>query len=387
MKKLISVILALIMALSVYTCSLGEGVTSNIFEDDSITLAELKAQAPERLQMTVTTDAGNTVTVDAPIVLPDTDTLPVLQCESWHFDMEKQAQEGQRESQPNLLFGKTDSTDRYVLPMGSTPPENDMTLEQVMAFIMQYNEVCDGYPNVDLRLTGAATMSGLCGMSSRNVTDGGASFGMIVADPDKPIKGKEKGCWYIEPEQYFHGVRVIDEKNQHHYVASDAWQADPTYSFGTIMDDKNYMLVLRYLQEKQTLADDYRLADWSTVESTIRDLIARDKLKSVYQVELVYIVKTLPTVTEKWKAGELTEDDFINMTYVLVPAWEIKGRRLGRDNADYFMSSDEPSRETVLMDGLGSDYIPERYTLRLQADTAAVLETKDLIYDGEVNEQ
>ena len=379
MKKILAEMLALMMALSGCACSFAEGNT--------VTLAELKAQAPERLQMIVTTDAGNTVTVDAPIILPDTDTLPVLLCESWHFDMERQAQEGQKESQSNLLFGKTDSTDRYVLPMGSTPPENDMTLEQVMAFIMRYNQQWDGDPNVDLRLTCAAAMSGLCGMSSRKVTDGGASFGMIVADPDKPIKGKEKGCWYIEPEQYLHGVRVIDEKNQHQYAASDAWQADPTYSFGTIMDDENYTLVLRYLQEKQTLADDYRLADWSTLESAIRDLIAQDKLKSVYQVELVYIVKTLPTVTEKWKTGELTDDDFINMTYVLVPAWEIKGRRLGRDNAGYFMSSDEPSRETVLMDGLGSDYIPERYTLRLQADTAAVLETKDLIYDGEVNEQ
>ena len=54
MRKLISALLALTLTLSVCACSLAEG--------DAVTLAELKAQAPERLQMTVTTDAGNTPT-------------------------------------------------------------------------------------------------------------------------------------------------------------------------------------------------------------------------------------------------------------------------------------------------------------------------------------
>ena len=273
MKKLISALFALTMALSVCACSFAEG--------DTVTLAELKAQAPERLQMTVTTDAGNTITVDAPVILPDTDTLPVLQCENWHFDAVKAARDDDvyqakacwgdhfilcsKESQKNLLSGKTDSTDRYALPLGSTPPENDLTLEQAMAFIMRHNELCGGDPNVDLRPTRVAAMSGLCKMDSRKVTAGGVSFGMIVANPDKPVKGKEKGCWYIEPEQYIHGVRIIDEKNQNQYADSEAWQAYPTYSDVTLMDEENFAFALSYLQEKQTLANDYRLADWSTV--------------------------------------------------------------------------------------------------------------------------
>ena len=43
---------------------------------ETVSISELRAQTPECLQMTVTTDAGDTVTVDAPITLPGGDTLP-----------------------------------------------------------------------------------------------------------------------------------------------------------------------------------------------------------------------------------------------------------------------------------------------------------------------
>ena len=51
-----------------------------------VTLSELKQQAPERLQMTVTTQDGNTIAVDAPIVLPGGDALPIVLVQRAVFD-------------------------------------------------------------------------------------------------------------------------------------------------------------------------------------------------------------------------------------------------------------------------------------------------------------
>ena len=79
MKKRIAGFLALMVALSVCASSLAEG--------DTFTLPELRAQAPERLQMTVSTATG-TVTVDAPVILPKAEALPVLLCRSQRFRFE-----------------------------------------------------------------------------------------------------------------------------------------------------------------------------------------------------------------------------------------------------------------------------------------------------------
>lgn len=407
MKKRIGGFLALVLTLSICGGALAGG--------DTFTLAELKDQAPERLQMTVTAVTGETVTVDAPVILPDTDALPVLKCKSQLFETaranafffpDKKSRQSAtykqfvspeatdafpflnivKESTPYLLTGKTDTTRRSPLSMGETPPENDFTLEQAVELILRYNAAFGGNPDVDLRPTQAVAMSGLCKMKSAKVTNEatGVSVRAIIADPERPVKGKEKGLWLISLSQYLHGARVIDDSNKR-YRASGYYNPYPTKNRNNVMDEENFRVFLSYLQEEGTLTDDYPLAGWDAVEGSIRALIEQGKLKSVYQVELVYLVKMLRVNHEAFKRGEFTQKDAFSCGFALVPVWEIKGWNLYEANEKYFASGTSPDRETILLNYFGQDYQQEDYVLRLNADTAKPFEPEDKIYDGEIN--
>ncbi|MDD3409335.1 MAG: hypothetical protein PHY12_00850 [Eubacteriales bacterium] len=383
LAEMLALMMALMMALSVCACSFAEGST--------VTLAELKAQAPERLQMTVTTEAGETVTVDAPVILPDADVLPVLLCRNQLFIFAEDDQHhvlySKKESSQNLLYGKTDTTGRYPLLMGEKPPENDFTLEQAVELIMRNNAELGGDTNVDLRPNRVAAMSGLCKMKSTKVTNEatGVSFRAPMANPKYPVKGKEKGLWCIKMSQYLRGVRVIDD-SERRYLTDGYWSPSPTKNESYVMDDENFKVLIGYLREERTLTNDYPLASWDAVENSLRTLIQENKLKSVYLVELVYLVKALLADHEAIQRSEWTKDAF-SCDYALVPVWEIKGWNLYEQNVKYFANDTSPDRETILMNGIGESFPQEDYVLRLNADTATPFEPKDKVYDGEVNEQ
>ena len=262
------------VALSVCASSLAEG--------DTFTLPELRAQAPERLQMTVSTATG-TVTVDAPVILPKAEALPVLLCRSQRFRFEDDDQYhvlyAEKASEKHLIYGRTDATGRYVLPMGETPPENDFTLEEALDLILRLNAEAGGDSGVDLRLNRVAAMSGLCKMKSVKTTDEstGVSVRAMAADPAQPVKGKEKGIWLIELAQYLRGVRVIDDSG-HRYRADGYFSPWVTKNESRVMDENNYHVLVGYLREVGTLADDSPLAGWDAVENSIRTLIAQGEM-------------------------------------------------------------------------------------------------------------
>lgn len=203
-----------------------------------VTLSELKQQMPDRLQMQVVTDAGETVTVDAPILLPEGETIPLVLVRRATFHTlnrhevfplptgrdryfyggsEYDVREGcdhlsiYQEEAENKIRGKTDHTCRYALPKGSTPPKNVMTVEGIMGFIYENIErfQCDASP--DIRVEEAVAMSGLCEMKRVKVTDGnGVSWTEFAANPDRPTKKGTKGSWSLRLAQYMHGTMIIE---------------------------------------------------------------------------------------------------------------------------------------------------------------------------------
>ncbi|MDD3409329.1 MAG: hypothetical protein PHY12_00820 [Eubacteriales bacterium] len=407
MKKLISALLALTLTLSICACSLAEGST--------VTLAQLKATAPKRLQMTVTTDAGETITVDAPVILPDTDALPVLLTQSQTFDMTKAydyypLQKGTptyewyyagdhtdhdtilycaKEARSYLLNGKTDYSKRSPLAAGELPPENDFSLDEAVALIMRNNELFGGDPKVDLRVNRAVAMSGLCRMKSEKVTDKstGVSVKMMVADPKRPIKGCEKGLWLIELAQYLYGARVLPgfsisngvlwrEENQFVY-------AEPTYSSCRVQDEESFHLVESYLSKPEILVEDAPLCPWNTVAESIRALIQNGQIKSVYQIELGYQVAFLRSENDAAREQNAKGQSFdmAQAHYVLLPCWELKGYALNKYNQKYFAGSESPDEETVLSNGFGLDFHQDNYRFCLHAKTAQPLAFDDLLYD------
>lgn len=417
MRQSIRCIFAAILALSLLysTAALSESDLA----PSAVTLAELKAQAPERLQMTVTTDGGETVTVDAPVILPDTDTLPILLAQSQTFDMtkvydyyplkkgtpsyeyyytgEKTAQETwlycAKEAQSYLLNGKTDHSTRSPLAAGELPPENDFSLDDAVALLMRHNALFGGDPEVDLRVNRAVAMSGLCRMKGEKVTDKstGVSFKMIVADPKHPVKGREKGLWLVEMAQYLYGARVLPgfsiangvlwpEEDQFLY-------SEPTYSNCRIQDEENFHLIESYLSKPEVLAANTPLGSWRAVAQSLKTLIKSGRVKSVCALELGYQVAFVRSENDAAREGSAKGQpfDMRQAHYVLIPCWEIKGYALNKYNQKYFAASEAPDCETVLMNGFGLDFHQDNYRFCLSAQTAQPLTFDDLLYDWEAD--
>lgn len=379
-------------------------------QNGTVTLKELKAQAPERLRLTVATRDGETVTVDAPVILPQGDALPIVLCKRAAFDtahirdyyplakgLDRSAREASvywdyagsplmaifAESKKDILSGKTDYSKRSSLPMGELPPLNGYTVEQAMQFIYRNISLFQCDTALDLRPLQAIAMGGLCKVKSVRVTDpdSGATWREIAADPQKPIEGAEKGLWQIHLAQYVHGAQVFEGYYPYGMYKSpenpNPWDS-PLHFYVKIMDEENCIINIAALSQKEVLLQDAPLLSYPALESLIRARIESGELKSAFQLTLGYSIKIV-----RGDACYLEGSGKWNMDarFALVPEWQILGfDEKDRENArhrDYA----PPSEEEVLMPSIYGRYALT-YELRLDAETGEpVLDYESMEYD------
>lgn len=339
-----------------------------------------------------------------PAFLPDTVALPVLLCQSQTFDMGKVydvyplehgsvtyetyyggsiAFDGAvwldcvQEARGYLLRGKTDCTARSPLAVGESPALNDWTVDDALEFIRQNVVLFGGDADADLRINRAIAMSGLCYTKSGVITAGGASCRVIMADPDNPVSGGEKGLWLIELAQYLHGARVFPRGPVENYPPDRVDFPNPVSNTSRIMDEENFQICFQCLREEETLTADAVLLPWDTIETAVRELIENDELKCVTRIELGY---TVTMVAEDWQYMEtFTPRDDAQIRYVLVPEWTVMGYVRTQDNAGDFIQT-ELTRDEVLQNNFGYNSLPDDDRLCLNAATGQKLTYADLFY-------
>ena len=395
MKRLIAFLWIALLSVGISTSACAEAVT----------LAELKMQVPERMQMTVTTDAGETVTVDAPIVLPDADTLPILQAKYMLFDttdlrekypIEKGTPSYVRGADAAYNFtgsplisyyvgsdtdlhGKTDYSTRAILSPSETPSENDWTLDQIVQLVYDRIVEFGGDSSVDLRVYRANAMSGLYRMKMVKVETGesGVSYKMPSIDKTKPIASKGKGIWDVWLTQYFHNIPVFPTAyfTGEHSESSYTWPY-PVMGYVNLLDEDTMSMLFSCCVETGVIQNDTMLAPFQKVEQAIRERIQSGQLKSVYQVSLGYAVRLV-------KGDSFfsdTENTFnANARFVLSPVWQICGYDLKDREHRYFQGFTEPDEMTVMQNLYGD------YELWLDAQTVQPMTNDE--YDLEGNMQ
>ena len=376
-----------------------------------VILSELKQQAPERLQMTVTTQDGNTIAVDAPIVLPDGDTLPIVLAQRATFDTtglhdvypfpdffnQEYSQSSLRlmleqydhpdnvhihfyaEEWENKLTGGVDSTTRGYLPQGETPPENDVTVEEIMAFIAENIKRFDCDAEPDLRVLKATAKTGQYAMKTYKTPEGWTEY---TINENKPVKSASKGIWDLELAQYMYGARIFGYYLP--YASCDypenpnRWQS-PVSFHAQYMDEKNFNIILSFLKETACLANDAPLLSYDSLVEALRNRMREGKLKSIYGLTLGYSVKIV-------KGDAFYTDDNINgwstdVRFVLAPEWEI----LGFDEQDAATARsvgiEEPTKEMILEPERCSRY-GLSYNVRMDAATGEfILDYEAMEYD------
>ncbi len=381
----------------------------------AVTLAELKEQIPERLRMEVVTDAGETVTVDAPIALPEGEVMPVAVVKRATFNTlglrERYplpkgrdryfygASEGDeaevcgslslyQEEKQWKISGKVDYSKRYALPEGSRPPENETSVDEIMDFLFENIQRYHCDAALDIRLERAVAMSGLCQMKRQKVTDGsGVSWTEFVANPDKPLKSGSKGSWSLRLGQYMYGARILDTYQPYgayNPPQNPNWWHSPIFLYAEYLDGKNHDLGIWAVKEVQILREDASLLPYEDVVERLAKRIREGKLKSIYGLNLAY---SLRIVKGDSFLAENGFDFNLHTRFVLVPEWQI----LGFDEKDAATAKsvgyDQPSREAILDPKNHSRY-EIVYELRMDAATGEfILDDESMEYELDKEEE
>lgn len=361
---------------------------------ETVDINELRVHTPERLQMTVTTDAGKTVTVDAPITLPEGDTLPVIVVQRATFDkteirtvyplpsfLDRNAIEATvwndgpgamyldlyQEQKNNRISGKVDSTGRASLPQGSTPPENDVTIAEVMAFIQENIRRfhCDTEP--DLRVVKATAKSGLYQMKRVKTPEGWTEYAI---NEKKPVAKAPKGIWHLTLAQYFYGAQVFE-----HYlpygsylrgrpVNPNEWYS-PFHFYVDYMDADNFNIGLAPAKQIGLYQEESALLSYQDMVEKLTERIRSGKLKSVCALKLGYSVR----IAKGDAFWDLDDQDYTpNTRFVLMPEWQILGFDEKNAADAKFIGLTEPTRDMVLEPETYSRY-SLTYELRMDAAT------------------
>ncbi len=352
--------------------------------------------------MTVTAQDGTIVTIDAPITLPQGDTMPIVLAQSAtfdttglhdafpfpaYYDQEYSKRDLQNmlleydhpgaliimflaEEQKNILLGKVDSTMRAILPQGETPPENNVTIESIMNFIDSHiNRFgCDTEP--DLRVLKANAKTGLYKTKRITTPEGWTDF---TIDMDKPVSGAEKGLWDLKLAQYIYGARVFEDYFPYSCATDpgnlNLWQ-NPLFLLAQYMDEQNYHIALRFFKAKESLVADAPLLSYDSMVEVLRQRIQAGKLKSIYGLTLGYSVKIV-------KGDAFFTDDTLihqnpDVRFVLVPEWEILGFDEKSAGTAASVGLEEPTKDMILEPERFSRY-GLSYEVRMDAATGSFI--------------
>ena len=358
---------------------------------ETVTLQTLRETAPASVCFTI----DGTV-YEVPVILPEANTLPLLRCRSAVFDTTDLRQRYPLETTLNacaqiadaywnhqdstlinyyvgdssLIFGTTDISGRASLPIGETPPESDLTLDDIMDIVYARIAEFQGDSSADLRIWRAVAKSGLYGIQTRRfpAEDGsGTSYQIQEIDKTRPVPGASRGLWSIVLTQYLHGIPVFPDNYSAtaEYTPESLYRPEPVYGDGRFLDETNMELSVGYLTEHEILARDTALAPFSAVTAAIEARIQSGQLKNIFQLTLGYTV-FLPADADL----DAVRTRGADVDYLLLPTWQICGYdekdRQYRSHLGYTVPV--PDKQTILQD-LGG-----HYELRLDAVTAAPVE-------------
>lgn len=272
-----------------------------------------------------------------------------------------------QEQKNNRIRGKMDSTGRASLPQGSTPPENDVTVADIMTFIQDNIRRfhCDAEP--DLRMVKATAKTGLYQMKRVKTPEGWTEYAI---NEKKPVAKAPKGIWNLSLAQYFYGAKVFENYLPYgstfagRPVNLNEWYS-PLDFYVDYMDADNFNIMLALVKPIGLYQADSALLSYEDLADRLAGRIRSGKLKSVYALTLGYSVRIA-------KGDTFWVGDFASFNpdtrFVLVPEWQILGFDEKNATDAKFVGLTEPTREMVLEPETYSRY-GLRYELRMDAST------------------
>ena len=306
---------------------------------EPITLAELRAQTPEFIELELPDIDGVPTLTRIPVVFPDTNQLAIQSMRLMKLDKtalrEKYTYvediplgpDGHHEYFCFYRFapkGKTkifnDIQAGWYLYQDRTPDGNNMPWDRPAEKLQEIITDC-GW-NADVRVTWqAATSRGYVAHDKLGTSSRGEPYAAMVFNDRYPAKGYDTGYYKLQMSQYLDGVRIFGSGSWYRFTDTSKDTESGGYTSGqelsmNILSEEDFGIYIELLETEKVIRTGVALAPFQTVLQTIQDRIDEGSLKTAYHIELGYAALD--------SAQNMALDAGERRT-LLVPAWCVYG--------------------------------------------------------------
>ena len=357
---------------------------------EQVTLAELRAQTPETMTLTLPGEDGASVTVTISVIIPDAEGLHVQRVRPMLMDFtalsDKYTQVEVWATEPDrhheyLCFERfapkkktkifNDIQAGWNLYRDKQPDNNDMPWERPAEKLQEIIELC-GW-DADVRVVWqAATSQGYTARDKLGRSSRGEPYAIMTFNERYPVKGYEKGYYQLRMAQYLDGARIFGfdhgyffpndgEAEKYAPAGFDYYLGFTNYLHMNILSEDDFGIYMELLETERVFQSDVPLAPFDKIQESLEKYIAGGTLKTAYKIELGYapMSELAYGETSLQKAGDVRT--------VLVPAWCVSGFDTKDDT---YRAADEytvPTEQEYWESG-------NRYYLWINAETGEILQ-------------
>ena len=267
---------------------------------ETVSVLELKAAAPARWTCEIQTNEGETVTVDAPVHIPDVDAVPLQMVSEAPFIYELAGDE-------SFLSGKADVRKREEILDPERFSEIGYPPEDLLDF-MQEMLSSHGITDVELVLYRATALGPMCYVKRGKVFNRKYSFPCSVADTTKPWKNDTSRGYHIGVTHKVAGLPV--------FLSGTVYpvDSDHTRSWLYYIDKDHYSICINYITVEEMLSPDEKLLSFDALVEILTERIRNGNLQTVLEINLGYYT------LDQNVANHTNET-----VWQLIPVWQIRG--------------------------------------------------------------
>lgn len=345
-----------------------------------VTMQELRSSAPARWQHTFEVQ-GRVSQMDAPIVIPAVDRMPVPELKWLAFDEAALGAAIQaaapsngltihmNEGAPYVNILAKAQNDSYLngpkrgsartIPLPNQPAANSAyTPQQAWALMERLLQAA----GIDIARVEQVGVTGTTGFYAyRSATDAQRrAQAFAYLDRSAPVAGFERGYYHVSARQVIGGVPLLPNEYLYSSTNNSPYQVEGILRLQAA-DDGDYRMQVKAVQPTGIKVDDLPLANFDRVLHTLRGLAESGRLRRVDSIELGYMLYYEDYVM----AGEAERE----ATLVALPVWRVIGY-LAPDAAY------EPgvSLEEMRTDASTTTYVDESLEFRIDAQTGLLME-------------
>lgn len=267
---------------------------------ETVSVLELKAAAPARWTCEIQTNEGETVTVDAPVHIPDVDAVPLLKVSEAPSIYELAGDE-------SFLIGKADVRKREEILDPDRFSEIGYPPEDLLDF-MQEMLSSHGVTDVELVLYGATARGPMCYVKQGKTFNKKYSFPCSVADTTKPWEHDTTRGYSISATQKIAGLPV--------FLSGTIYPIHSMHTFSHLLfiDRDHYSIGINFITVEETLSPDEQLLPFDALLEILTERIRNGNLQTVLEINLGYYI---------------LDQNLVNQTsetvWQLIPVWQIRG--------------------------------------------------------------